>query len=117
MARVLKVLSIEDSVDDALLIRNELDRSDYDIQLRRVEDEAALAAALDNEAWDLILSDYSLPQLNAPIALKMIQERHLDIPFIIVSGTVGEDAAVAAMKAGAQDFFSKDHLKRRCAQR
>ncbi len=112
MAKVLKVLSIEDSADDALLIQYELDHSGYDIHIRRIEDASALAAALDDEEWDLILSDYSLPHFNAPSALKLIQARGLDIPFIIVSGTVGEDAAVAAMKAGAHDFFSKDHLKR-----
>ncbi|MCB0034717.1 MAG: PAS domain S-box protein, partial [Anaerolineales bacterium] len=72
----------------------------------------ALKKALAEHEWDIILSDYSMPSFNAPAALKIVREEGLDIPFIIISGTVGEDVAVTAMKAGAQDFFSKNKLTR-----
>ena len=107
----LRVLLLEDSDDDATLILYELRRGGYDVTFERVQTADRMAAALAHEDWDVILSDYSMPNFTAPAALKLLQEKGMDIPFIIISGTVGEDAAVAAMKAGANDFFAKDKLR------
>src|SRR4051812_27358569 len=107
----LRVLLVEDNDDDALLLDYELQRAGYNIRFERVQNAEEFTSRLMRENWDVILSDYSLPAFNAPAALKIVQELRLDIPFIIVSGTVGEDTAVAAMKAGAHDFFAKDKLK------
>ncbi len=109
--KLLHVLLVEDSDDDALLLSYELQRSGYVVNFERTQNAEEFTAALTRETWDVILSDYSLPSFNAPSALKIVQGHELDIPFIIVSGTVGEDTAVAAMKAGAHDFFAKDKLK------
>ena len=112
MSRIpLHVLLVEDNDDDALLLNYELQRGGYNVTFERVQNAKDFTAALVRETWDVILSDYSLPTFNAPSALKIVQELKIDIPFIIVSGTVGEDTAVAAMKAGAHDFFAKDKLK------
>ncbi|MEP7293345.1 MAG: response regulator, partial [Chloroflexota bacterium] len=107
----LHILLVEDNDDDALLLNYELQRAGYNITLERVQNALEFTSVLKSKTWDVILYDYSLPSFNAPAALKLVQELKLDIPFIIVSGTVGEDTAVAAMKAGAHDFFAKDKLK------
>ena len=109
--KLLHVLLVEDNDDDVLLMNYELRRSDYVVTFERTQTAEEFTAALTRESWDVILSDYSLPSFNAPAALKIVQEHNLDIPFIIVSGTVGEDTAVLAMRAGAHDFFAKDKLK------
>lgn len=106
----LRALLIEDSADDADLLVRELRRNNYDVTYERVETEAALVQQLERQHWDVILSDYSLPVFSAPAALKVVQERKFDLPFIIVSGTVGEETAVASLKAGAHDFFTKGKL-------
>ena len=93
----LRVLILEDRPDDALLVAEHLRHAGLAFAWERVDTEAAFAAKLD-AGLDLILADYSLPQFNAPRALDMLKERDLDIPFIVVSGTVGEDAAVAVMR-------------------
>jgi PAS domain S-box-containing protein len=108
----LRVLIVEDSEDDRLLMLRELRRLDDCVESLRVETAAQMQAALDRESWDLILSDYSLPAFNAPEALQLMQRNRLDLPFIIVSGTIGEETAVAAMKAGAHDYLSKSNLAR-----
>jgi PAS domain S-box-containing protein len=108
----LQVLVIEDSADDALLLEIELQRADYDPVCHRVETPAALTAALERQKWDLVLADYHLPHFDGLAALATIKERGLDLPFIIVSGYITEDTAVAAMKAGAHDFVMKDKLAR-----
>lgn len=108
----LRVLLVEDSSDDALLMVRELRRSNYDVSYVQVDSAEAMRAALDRQNWDIVLSDYSIPEFGALLALRLVQERKLDIPFIIVSGTVGEDTAVVAMKAGAHDFFAKANLAR-----
>ncbi len=112
MGKPLSLLLIEDSEDDALLVLRELRRGGYDVSYTRVETAEALLAALEQQSWDVILSDYSMPMFSAPEALRVLQQSGIDTPFIIVSGTVGEDTAVAAMKAGANDFFAKDKLIR-----
>jgi PAS domain S-box-containing protein len=108
----LRVLLVEDSATDAALVLKELRKAGRPLRLERVEDAAAMRAALDREAWDLVISDWSLPGFGAPAALAIVKERGLDIPFIIVSGTVGEETAIVAMRGGAHDYVLKDKLAR-----
>jgi len=112
MSKTLRVLHVEDSERDVALLTRHLKRAGYDLVSERVETPAALRAALAAQAWDVILCDYSMPHFNALGALALLKEMELDIPFIIISGTVGEAVAVAAMRAGAQDYFMKDNLLR-----
>ncbi|MCA1992022.1 MAG: PAS domain S-box protein, partial [Coleofasciculus sp. S288] len=112
MTRPLRVLIVEDSEDDAELMVYELERGGYSPIYERVDTAAALNAALDKDLWDIVLADYTLPSFSAPAALELLKERGLDLPFIIVSGTIGEDIAVAAMKAGAHDYLMKGKLAR-----
>ncbi|MBK9710138.1 MAG: PAS domain S-box protein [Kouleothrix sp.] len=111
MPAPLHVLILEDQPDDAELALHELRRAGFAPEWRRVDTEAEYLAALD-PALDLILADYSLPQFDALRALELLRARGLDIPFIIVSGTIGEDIAVAAMQRGAADYLIKDRLAR-----
>jgi two-component system cell cycle sensor histidine kinase/response regulator CckA len=108
----LRVLIAEDSEDDALLLVQELKRGGYEPTYERVASAAALAAALDHQRWDLVIGDHSMPHFSAVAALALVRERGLDIPFICVSGTISEEMAVAAMKAGANDWVTKGQLKR-----
>ncbi len=112
MGKTLRVLAVEDSEDDILLLSRELSRNGYHPDIERVETPEAMAAALDNSTWDIILADYHLPLFSGLEALNMVQARGLDLPFIIVSGVIGEETAVAAMKAGAHDYIMKDNLTR-----
>jgi two-component system, cell cycle sensor histidine kinase and response regulator CckA len=108
----LRVLIVEDSEDDLLLLLRELRRGDYTLDYVRVETAVEMQAALDRQAWDIVIADYTLPRFSAPAALELLQDQQQDLPFIIVSGTIGEDAAVAAMRAGAHDYLLKDNLVR-----
>jgi PAS domain S-box-containing protein len=108
----LRVLIVEDSEYDAELLVNELDRSGYHLIVELVDTSATMNAALDKQSWDIIIADYTLPSFNAPAALTLLKEKDLDLPFIIVSGSIGEDIAVRAMKAGAHDYLMKDNLAR-----
>ena len=108
----LRVLFVEDAAKDVELLLRELLRGGYDVTYKRVETAEAMNAALDGETWDIVLSDYSLPSFNAPAALSIVLERRLHMPFIIVSGAIGEETAVEAMRAGAHDFITKDKLAR-----
>lgn len=108
----IRVLIIEDVKDDALLVMNQLRRNGYDPSFVRVERDDELASALRTQSWDIVIADYSLPDYSAPTALKLIRGIGLDIPVIIVSGAIGEDTAVAAMRAGANDYVMKDNLAR-----
>ena len=112
MARPLRVLIVEDYEDDATLLLLELRRGGFDPVHTRVEDAAALRAALRDVAWDVVISDHVLPQFDSFTALKIVREERLDLPFIVVSGTVGEDVAVEVMKSGANDYLLKDSLIR-----
>jgi PAS domain S-box-containing protein len=103
---------VEDSAEDTLLIAAELQRGGLDPVFERVETEAGLEAALRSQAWDLVVCDYAMPQLNGPNALAIYRASGLDIPFIIVSGKVGEEAVADMLKTGAHDFVVKDHLSR-----
>jgi len=108
----LRVILIEDSEDDAALIVLELQRGGYAPTCERVETTAEMKAALARQPWDLVIADHSLPRFSAPEALRLFQESGLDVPFIIVSGAIGEDVAVEAMRAGARDYIMKGNLAR-----
>ncbi|MDD8017094.1 MAG: PAS domain S-box protein [Bacteroidota bacterium] len=112
MKATLRVLMIDDSEDDALLLLHQLNKSDYTIEHIRVDTAKDFTEALKNHAWDIILSDYKMPHFNGSDALKLFKKMDIDIPFIIVSGTIGEEIAVEIMKAGAQDYIMKNNLKR-----
>ena len=112
MATPLRLLLVEDTEDDAVLLLRELRRGGYDVACRRVETPEEFSAALAAENWDLVIADYALPRFSAPAALDLFQRRQIDIPFIVVSGRVGEETAVAAMKAGAHDYVMKASLVR-----
>ena len=111
----LRVLIVEDSEDDAMLLVRELKRGGYEPDHERVETPEALEKALAGSGWDVIVSDYHMPRFMAPEALRISQRSGSKAPFIIVSGEVGEDVAVQAMKAGAHDYVMKDNLTRLCA--
>jgi len=111
-ARSLRVLIVEDSEPDALLVERELRRAGFDVVSERVETATAMRAMLEERQWDLVVSDFSLPQLSAPAALAIVQEAQLDVPFIVVSGTVDEETAVESIRAGAHDFVSKASFAR-----
>lgn len=108
----LKVLLIEDSPDDAELLRYELISTGYDIELLRVETEADMRSALSHRTWDIVISDFMLPRFDGEKALRVLQESGVDIPFIVVSGAIGEERAVDIMRAGAHDYVMKDNLQR-----
>ena len=112
MKTKLRVLIVEDSEDDAALVVRELRRGGYAPTFERVESGDTMRTTLASQSWDAVISDYNMPGFNAPHALEILQESGRDIPFIIVSGVVGEDAAVSALRAGAQDYVMKDNLAR-----
>ena len=112
MSVPLRILIIEDSEDDAVLMLLELRRNGYEPTSERVDSAEAMSAALDRQTWDLIISDYAMPRFSMSTALAMVQEKGLDLPFIVVSGAIGEEAAVAAMRAGAHDYVMKGNIAR-----
>jgi signal transduction histidine kinase len=112
VTKPLKVLLIEDSEDDAVIVEAELRRAGCAPACHRVETREAMSAALDQQSWDVIIADYRLPRFDGLSALGLVKERGLDLPFIIVSGYISEETAVAAMKAGAHDYVMKDKLAR-----
>ena len=112
MGTRLRILLIEDSEDDARLVLREIQRGGYEVEFERVETAEAMRAALARQNWDLILCDFSLPHFSAPKALELLKESGYDLPFIIVSGTIGEESAVNALKAGAHDFIIKGNFAR-----
>ena len=112
MGTPLRVLMIEDSEDDAALLARELRRGDYDVQFQRVDLSDTLKSALEMDKWDLIISDYSMPHFSGTDALRLLRARGSDVPFILVSGTIGEETAVDALKDGAHDYVMKTNLKR-----
>jgi len=112
MSTPIRVLMVEDSEDDALVLLRELRRGGYDPAFERVDTPAGMKSRLAEDAWDVVLVDYVLPQFSGPAALALLQDSGLDLPAIIVSGVIGEDTAVAAMRAGARDYILKDRLNR-----
>jgi PAS domain S-box-containing protein len=110
--RPLQVLIVEDSENDALLLEIELQRAGYDPVCHRVDTAAAMKTALQRQRWDLIIADYVMPRFNGLAALALVKAQGLEAPFIVVSGHISDDTAVAAMKAGAHDYVMKDNLAR-----
>jgi diguanylate cyclase (GGDEF)-like protein len=108
----LRVLQVEDTEDDAALVAAALTRAGYDVSARRVDTADDLRRELDESEWDLVIADYTIPGLGGTKALAIVREQHLDLPFIFVSGTIGEDTAVAAMRTGAHDYIMKTNLSR-----
>src|SRR6266850_2033278 len=108
----LSVLIVEDSEDDARLLVRELKRGGYELTQEQVYTASAMQAALDRHVWDLVIGDFSMPNFSGLEALSLVRERGLDVPYICLSGTISEELAVAAMKAGANDWVTKGQLKR-----
>lgn len=108
----LRLLLVEDSEDDAALVVRELSRAGYAVVSARVDTPEALTAALERQRWDMAIADYTMPRFSGTAALTLLREYDADMPFIFVSGTIGEDVAVGAMKTGAQDYIMKGHLTR-----
>ena len=111
MSKPLRVLIVEDSEDDALLLVRQLRSGGYEPTFERVDTPEAMNAALE-QTWDIVIADYAMPHFSAPSALDMLKEKGLDLPFIIVSGAIGEETAVSMMKAGAHDYIMKGNLAR-----
>ena len=112
MSKALRVLCLEDSEEDSRLLLRELRNGGYDPVWERVDTADAMSVALEEGSWDLVLADFALPGFGALAALKLVRQARLDLPFIVVSGVIGEEQAVAMMKAGAHDYVFKDNLKR-----
>ncbi len=110
--RPLRVLCVDDCEADVILIMAALERGGYAPVHEQVDHEAALIAALEKQRWDLVISDYTMPRFNGRKALQVVAERDPDLPFILVSGAIGEEVAVEAMKAGAHDYMMKHALAR-----
>jgi len=108
----LRLLLIEDSDADATLVVCALTRGGYTVVYDRVDSPAALTAALTRHAWDVVVADYAMPGFTAAVAFDLVRQRDPDLPFIFVSGTTGEDAAVTAMRTGADDYIVKGNLQR-----
>lgn len=108
----LRVLNIEDSAQDSALLARKLARIGYDLEFKRVDSAASMRAAVQEQEWDIILCDHSMPHFNALAALGILKELNPEIPLIIISGTIGESVAVEAMRAGAHDYLMKDNLAR-----
>jgi len=112
MNQRLRILLIEDCESDASLVIRHLEKAGYDVEATCIETAAAVRAELSNPAYDAVIADYRLPHFDAPAALAILRESGHDIPFLVVSGTIGEERAVAMMKAGAQDYVMKSNLMR-----
>jgi len=112
MSQPLRILMVEDSADDARLIIRELERGGYAVVAQLVDAEWSLRLALAQQSWDAVLCDFTMPQLDGETARLIAQAADADRPFIYVSGTMGEDVAVEAIKSGAHDYVLKDHLAR-----
>jgi len=112
VSRKLSVLIIEDSEEDAEQNVQYLKKAGYEVFSRRVETANEMRSALEKQKWDIILSDYLMPRFSVPAALKIYKESDSDIPFIVISGAIGDKKAVGMMKAGAHDYFLKDNMTR-----
>src|SRR4051812_33768063 len=110
MSTPLQALLVEDSSQDAELLLAALARDGFAVQHERVQTPADLLSALDARSWDVVLCDYVLPAFSAPDAIRLVRQRNIDVPMIIISGTIGEEQAVEAIKLGATDYLLKDRL-------
>ncbi len=108
----LRVLFIEDTEDFVLLLIRELQKGGFEIDYRRVDTPEDTCRALEEETWDLILTDYIMPRFSAPDALILVREKGVDAPVIVVTGKIKEGLAPMLMRAGARDFISKQNLSR-----
>lgn len=108
----IKVLVIEDSEDDCQLLIRQIRKGGYDPQYLRIDSGPALKKALDEQGWDIVLCDYSMPRFSGGEALKIFKKYGLEIPFIVISGNIGEEVAVEMMRGGASDYLMKDKLAR-----
>ncbi len=108
----LRVLLVEDSLSDAALTLRHLEKAGYRVHSRRVETAHDMYEALQNEVWDVVLCDFQMPDFNAPAALMVLKKTNLDVPFIVVSGSIGEENAVIMMRVGAHDYLMKDNMAR-----
>ena len=112
MGKPIRLLIVDDSLDDALLLVRQLKKGGYNPTHKQVDTAEAMSEALDGQTWDAILCDYSMPNFSMRAALDLYKKKQLDLPFIIVSGTITDETAVAAMKAGTHDYIIKDNLAR-----
>ncbi|MBE9100112.1 response regulator [Vacuolonema iberomarrocanum] len=112
MSETLHLLCVEDSEDDLFLVLRLLRQHDFQLNWEWVQTEGAFREALTRSRWDLIMSDYSLPTFDAPAALRILKESGQDIPFIVISGVIGDETAVRLMRTGAHDYLMKDNLTR-----
>ena len=112
MSKRLRVLLVEDSEDDAALVVRALSSGGFKVFSERVDSADGLKSALDRRAWDIAIADFSMPGFSGTAALEIVRERDPDLPLIFVSGTIGEDVAVAAMRTGAHDYIIKGNLAR-----
>jgi signal transduction histidine kinase len=112
MDKTIRILFIEDNEDDVLLEMNELTNGGYEVVFERVETSKDFHRALNDKTWDCIISDYSMPHFSGLDALSELRKTGIDIPFILVSGVIGEETAVAAMRAGSHDYIMKSKLNR-----
>lgn len=115
MSEPIHVLIVEDSEDDTILLVHELKRNGYDVIFEQVDNYKDMKASLENQEWDVVLCDYTMPKFDAISAMNLLNEEGYELPCILVSGTIGEDIAVKAMKAGADDYIIKDNLSRLAA--
>ena len=114
MSNSIRVLFVDDSEDDVMLLSKALEKGGYSPTYEQVDTADAMSDALDNQTWDVILCDYAMPNFSSFSALDLYKKKGFDLPFIIVSGTITDETAVAAMKAGAHDYIIKDNLARLC---
>ena len=112
MSVPLHALIVEDNEDDCALLVRMLRQGGFDVRHKRVDSAATLLQSIESETWDIVLSDYSMPGFSGTSALALVREKGLDTPFVFVSGTIGEETAVNAMREGAQDYIMKGNLKR-----
>src|SRR5690348_5985005 len=112
MAKSLQILIVEDSSEDACHVARHIEHAGYKVHWERVEAAAPLKASLEQQPWDVILCDHSMPGFNGTDALDIVRASGRDLPFIFVSGRMGEYVAAEAMKAGAHDYIMKGNLKR-----
>ncbi|MDT8384329.1 MAG: EAL domain-containing protein [Gammaproteobacteria bacterium] len=110
--QTLRVLLVEDSEDDAALTLRQLKKGGYEPAYKRVDTAEDMRAALETRDWDVVLSDYNMPIFSGPAALALLESMHIDLPFIVISGAMGEESAVELMRSGAHDYIMKDNLAR-----
>ena len=112
MSSPIRILIVEDSEDDALLLIRQIRRSGYEPDAHRVDNAGDLSAAMECQEWDIVISDHNMPSFDSEKAIEIVRSYNRDIPIIIVSGSIGEELAVQAMRTGANDYIMKNNLMR-----